>query len=284
MHTLLNLGTLSVTGVSLGGVYTSLAVPTYGICFDVGAALRTHISYQHLFLTHCHSDHVGALTSFLGMRDLMGAKPLTIYVIAEDAGLILDAIELASKLGRYRPKVEVVALRPGDVVDLGRGRTVRAFAAHHVLPCLGYQVTRQVQKLKAKFVGLPGESIAALRANRPVDEVFDLTDVNEFSFVTDTTADVFISEPSILESKVLMCESTFLCDEYGPERARNYSHMHAQEIAAYTRGFQGTDLVLTHFSLVYSPDKVREHVAHQFRDHSFNVHAFAPEENSWWCS
>ena len=63
---------LTIRGRSLGGIYTSVFVPEFGLMFDAGVALRENVGARGICLSHGHADHVGALPAFLGMRVFLG--------------------------------------------------------------------------------------------------------------------------------------------------------------------------------------------------------------------
>ena len=67
MLTSVRAGALTVRGISVGGVYTSLQVPELGVVFDAGAPLRTFGATDTLLLSHGHADHVGSLAALLGL-------------------------------------------------------------------------------------------------------------------------------------------------------------------------------------------------------------------------
>src|SRR4051794_10049514 len=63
MLTTLPAGPYTVRGISVGGVYTSLAVPELGLVLDAGASPRSWGSIDTILLSHGHADHVGALAA-----------------------------------------------------------------------------------------------------------------------------------------------------------------------------------------------------------------------------
>ena len=63
-------------------------------------------------------------------------------------------------------------------------------------------------------------------------------------------------EPSILTSRVLILEATFLDDRKPIEAARAGCHVHLDEILERAERFTGDHLVLMHVSQLYRPDEV----------------------------
>src|SRR5258706_11376643 len=100
-------GPYSVRGISVGGVYTSLAVPELGILFDAGASPRSSCAIDTILLSHGHVDHVGALPALLGIRALSGkTKPPRVIMPVEIVGDLMAALAALSKLQRFALQIE----------------------------------------------------------------------------------------------------------------------------------------------------------------------------------
>ena len=72
MLTTVTAGPFTLRGVSVGGVYTSLAVQELGLLFDAGIPARSLATLDTILLSHGHVDHIGALPALLGIRALHG--------------------------------------------------------------------------------------------------------------------------------------------------------------------------------------------------------------------
>jgi ribonuclease Z len=84
MLTTVTAGPYTIRGVSVGGVYTSLAVPELDLLLDAGIPMRSAAGAGTLLLSHGHADHAGALGAMLGIRALHGQKaPLKLAMPAE---------------------------------------------------------------------------------------------------------------------------------------------------------------------------------------------------------
>ncbi|MBI1396993.1 MAG: MBL fold metallo-hydrolase [Betaproteobacteria bacterium] len=283
MLTELKAGKVTIRGVSVGGVYTALHVPEYDIALDAGIALRSVAGVGTLLLTHGHVDHAGALSTLLGIRALHGhPAPLRVVMPAEIVDHVVAALDAMSALQHWPLVIEPVGLRAGDEFELRPDLLVRAHQAFHVVPCLAYQLIRRVRKLRPEFRGLPGPEIARRRESGDHD-MFTTLDHLEFAYATDTLVSVLDHSPSLLESKVLLLESTFLDARKTLAAARAGCHVHLDELIERADRFRNGDLVLMHLSQIYSPSEVDgildARLPRELRD---RTRAFRPVDNGAW--
>lgn len=271
----------TIRGVSVGGVYTSLYIPELSLLFDCGIPQRSAVGARHLFLSHGHVDHCGALASYLGIRALVGKRrPMRVYMPAEIVDEMKAALEALSKIQRWDLSIEAIGLEPGDRVDIGSDRVVRAFKTFHPVPSLGFLVARKIEKLKPQHRKLEGAEIAARR--RAGEPLFDRIERPELAYATDTLARVLDREPDLLQARVLIAECTFLDDRKSVEAAHAGCHIHLDELIERADSFANEAVVLMHFSQIYKPSSVHEILAERcppaLRD---KVVAFAPRDGDW---
>jgi ribonuclease Z len=279
--TQLSAGPYTIRGVSVGGVYTSLHVPELDVLFDVGIPMRSAAGVGTLLLSHAHSDHIGALVAMLGIRALHGIKkPLRIVMPAEIVATVHEVLAAAVTLQGWPLDIEAIGVIAGDRVPLRRDLEIRAFRTYHPVPSLGYQVLRRAQKLRTEFVGLPGPEIAALRRRGEI--VTDDVDHPELAYATDTLVQVLDREPTMLESRVLLLECTFLDERKTIAAARAGCHIHLDELLERAALITNPHLVLMHFSQLYRPDEVTEILDRRLPPElRSRVLAFAPATGDW---
>jgi ribonuclease Z len=248
-------GPYTIRGVSVGGVYTSLAVPELGLLFDAGIAARSAGGIDTILLSHGHADHVGALPALLGIRALHGkTKPPRVIMPAEIVADLGTALAALTKLQRFPLDIDAVGMLPGDEVELRGDLHVRAVRTFHPVPSLGYLVVRRVAKLRAELHGLPGPEIAARR--RAGEDVHDHEDRLELAYATDTLVSVLDHSPELLQARVLIVECTFLDGRKSLEAARAGCHIHLDEIIERADRFANEHVVVMHLSQLYRPDEV----------------------------
>ncbi len=280
MLTRLQAGPYTICGVSVGGVYTSISVPELDALFDIGIAPRSFVGLDHLFLSHGHADHMGALAGLLGVRGLSRKGAPRTFLPVQIADEIRVAIEALGRIQRYEPTVDWVPVSPGDEYHLHSDLYVRVFPTFHPVPSVGYQLFRRVEKLKPEFLGLPGAEIG--RRKQAGEPLFVTVDRDEVAYATDTTIEVVDREPALYKSRVLILECTFLDDRKDVAESRTRGHIHLDEVIKRADRFENEHLVLMHFSQVYSPAEVRQILEQRCPAHLWDrLSIFAPAKGHW---
>ncbi len=255
----LHLGDLEIEGLSLGGLETTIAVPKWDLCFDVGRCPPFAVKRSTILVTHAHMDHAGGLAYHAAMRDLLGLQPPRYVVPRENFEAFNDLFDVWRRLDRSRLPCEIIPLSPGESVSIGRERRVDAFRSPHRVPCQGYALVSQRSRLLPEFVGLPHGRIQALvLAGTVVTEAFDQIEV---VFCGDTVIDVVDREVAVRTARVLILEVTFLDGKVGVEAARSKGHVHLDEVVERADLFENEHLVFTHFSQRYSTQDVHAIIA-----------------------
>lgn len=248
-------GPYTIRGVSVGGVYTSLHVPELDVLLDVGIPFRSAAGVRTLLLSHAHADHAGSLGSLLGIRALHGIKkPLRVVMPIEIVETLMTALDALAELQRWPFDIVPIGVAPGDVVELAKGVSVRAFRTFHPVPSLGYQLFRRVAKLRPELAGRPRQELMERKsAGEPI--TVD-TEHLELAYATDTLVQVLDHEPAVLESRVLVVECTFLDDRKSRDAARSGCHIHLDELLERADRITNPHVVLMHLSQLYRPDEV----------------------------
>ncbi len=248
-------GPYTIRGISVGGVYTSLAVPELGLVFDAGASPRSAGGIDTILLSHGHADHVGALPALLGIRALHGkTKPPRVVMPVEIIDDLQAALAALSKLQRWPLAIDAIGMAPGDELELRGDLRIRAVRTFHPVPSLGYIVVRRVARLKPELVGMTGPEIAARR--RAGEEVSVYDDRLELAYATDTLVSALDHAPELYTARVLIMECTFLDQRKSLEAARAGCHIHLDEVIERAELFENEHVVLMHFSQLYRPDEI----------------------------
>jgi ribonuclease Z len=60
-------------------------VPSLKIAFDIGRCPQRAVHMEHLFLSHCHLDHVGGAGAYAATRSMLALPPPAVFVPAASA-------------------------------------------------------------------------------------------------------------------------------------------------------------------------------------------------------
>ena len=248
-------GPYTLRGVSLGGVYTSIACPELGLLFDAGIPARSLAAADTILLSHGHVDHVGALPAVLGIRALHGkSKPPRVIMPAEIVDDLMAALNALTNLQHWPLNIEAIGMRAGEERELRGDLRVRAVQTFHPVPSLAYMIMRRISKLKPEFHDLPGPEIAARR--RAGEEMLVHEERAELAYVTDTLISAFDHGPELFNARVLVMECTFLDGKKSLEGARAGCHIHLDEIIERAEKFTNETIVMMHVSQLYRPNEV----------------------------
>ncbi len=269
-----------ISGVSVGGVYTSLLVPELDAIFDVGVAPRSFVGASRLFLSHAHADHVGALPALLGQRGLAGLPAPKIFLPKEIFRNISEGIAAFNRGMHRAVQVQWVAMEPGQEECLGGELWVKAVRTLHSVPSLGYYFFRRVRKLRSEYLEIASSEIAAMR--KQGRQLFQTEERPELAYVTDTLIDVLDRNPELYQVDTLILECTFLDERKNLGETREKFHVHLDEIIERADLFENQQIVLMHFSQVYHPNKMREILKRRLPASLYSkIHAFAPAHGPW---
>ncbi|HJU43029.1 MAG TPA: MBL fold metallo-hydrolase [Vicinamibacterales bacterium] len=203
-----------------------------------------------LAITHGHSDHVLGLPGLVAARKFgKGAvdKPLTILFPEGSRGVQAVRELLGTAYHGVVFPLTWMAVTPGAVVPLGKGRQLEAIGVRHTSnePALGYRVTELRRRLKPQFATMSQADIeAAARAGRR-DEL--LEDASHVVFAH--SGDAMPIDPALVrQADLLVHDATFLEE---PDR-REPIHATTEEALEVAKQAGVKALILYHLSIRYN--------------------------------
>ncbi len=238
-------GELALAGGSRAGEATFVLLPQLRLALDAGRAHRALPPMSTLFLSHGHLDHAGGIPHWASQRYLNAMGAGTILAPAPVAPLVEELLALCARLEGGRPyEVEVRAVAPGERVPLkSRGVHLEPFSTDHWVPTLGCRLVLTRTRLRRELRDLPQEEIARRRLRgEPVTESLEIPFL---SYCADTGPGLFEDNPGVFASEVVLLECSF----YRPqdrERAREYGHLHLEDLVRAAPGWTCRHLVVLH--------------------------------------
>ncbi|MGJ4752076.1 MBL fold metallo-hydrolase [Leptospira kmetyi] len=262
-------------GISEGGIRTSLYLPSLSLMFDIGAQNPNRIHLDNLLLTHSHLDHSSGLPYYISQRSLRKLKPPKIYLPSALEEPMRKILDLYSQIEDFPYAYDMKAVNPGDKIDLDPQHFFSPHKTFHRVPSQGYTIYQKRKKLKKEFQSLPQEELnLALKEKK---EVSEQSETPVISFSGDTKIEYVLEHEDVANSNILFIECTYIDNERDVNKAREWGHIHLDEIIGNLSSFQNEKIVLIHFSKRYSIPYIREILEKRIpKEEKHRFHAFLP--------
>jgi ribonuclease BN (tRNA processing enzyme) len=139
-------------GISGAGHRTTSLIVDDDTLVDCGTGtgsleLPELLSIDRVFVTHSHLDHVALLPMLVDTVGDRRTQPITVYALDETVRILRSHIfnwlvwpDFSTIPNATNPFLQFQSVKVGDVIDIGRGRTVSVLPAHHSVPAVGYSL------------------------------------------------------------------------------------------------------------------------------------------------
>jgi len=241
----LPLGQIHLIGYSVAGEETLVQVPELNVCFDIGRAPYFALTSDIVCLTHGHMDHVAGLPYYLSQRSFQGMKPGTILLPRELERPVDTLLRCWRDIERQATPYKLIGMSPGEVYEVRRDFSIRAFATHHGGPSLGYSLISVREKLRQEYLGLPANELVALKKKGV--EIQYRVEVPLVAYLGDTTMGNVFDHPDVQNAEVLITECTFF-DADHKHKAKAGRHLHLDHFLDAIGNLKNKDIVLIHVS------------------------------------
>jgi ribonuclease Z len=249
---------LTIEGYSRAAVQTYWRLPELKLGFDLGAQPWSFMGTPTWFVSHTHMDHMVALPVYVARRRMMKMEPPVIYLPEAAVDPMHRVLKWFSRMDRGRLPCELIAMRPGDEIELSREHVVTVSATSHTVPSLGFVVWARRRKLRPEYQGLPGEKIRDLRL-AGVDVTAEVR-VPRVAYLGDSAPAGLDACEAMYQSEVLIMEMTFVAPSHKKDKIHKFGHMHLDDFLERTGRFRNELIIASHFSTRYHPNQIRHHV------------------------
>jgi ribonuclease Z len=246
---------IPIEGVSIAGHESFYKLPGFRTLLEAGRAPEDILGFPTVCVSHGHLDHITGLAHYASRRRLARLPTARVFVPSEARALVEQWVEACQKLEHIDYEIEVVAAAPGDRILLRNDLELTVLPGRHRVPTVGYLFSEVKHKLKDEFLDRSGQDIAALRG-RGV-EVTRREEIPLLAYPGDCGHEIFEACPEIFRARVLLLECSFVLPE-DKDRAREYAHIHLDDILERAHLFENERVVLTHFSQRYRPEEIRQ--------------------------
>jgi ribonuclease Z len=250
------IGGFKVIGRSIAGNATSLIFPELDICFDVAqGASKYFMSVNNFLISHGHADHAAGIPFIASQKSLNHLKGPRFFMPEEIVEPMHEIMRQWQKIENHDYPYEFVPVRDGETYDLKGDYFFKVFPTPHRVPSFGYTVFRRTRKLKAEFLNAERADIIAKRESGV--QLYDFGQEPLITFTGDTKIEFIESRPWVKNSKILFVEATYLDEKKTVENAREWGHIHLDEIVSNLKHLNCEQIVLIHFSRRYSRNDIR---------------------------
>lgn len=245
---------IPIEGVSIAGHESFYKLPTLRTLLEFGRAPEDVVGYASVCVSHGHLDHMAGLAHYASRRRLADLPTARVLVPAEAAPDVRQWVEACQRLERIDYDLEIVPASPGDRLPLRHDLELTVLPGRHRVPTVGYLFSEVRHKLREELLGKEGSEIAALRASGV--EVTRPERIPLLAYPGDSSAEILEICPELFGARVLLLECSFISPE-DRGRARDYGHIHLDDVIEYAGRFENEAIVLTHFSQRYTPAEIR---------------------------
>ncbi|MCO5607799.1 hypothetical protein L7F22_062000 [Adiantum nelumboides] len=106
---------------------------------------------------------MGGVAMYVATRGLYRMKPPTVVVPKCIKETVEKLFEVYRQLDGSELKHNLIGLDVGETYNMGKALMAKAFKTYHVIPSQGYIIYSVRHKLKAEYLGLPGNDIKNLK-------------------------------------------------------------------------------------------------------------------------
>ncbi|MCM2282832.1 MAG: MBL fold metallo-hydrolase [Bdellovibrionaceae bacterium] len=245
-----------LVGYSMAGITTSIAMPEADVVFDVAQGLPFQMNIPNICLTHGHMDHASGVPYVIGQKSMQGQIQPNFYMPSALVQPMREMMRIWERIEDHTYQYQFVGVEAGRSYPLKSPYFFRTFPTSHRVPSVGYTVFEKRKHLKDEYKNLTRDELIELR--RQGVELEEHIEDPLMSFTGDTRIEFLDGAPWVKKSKVLVTEVTFVDSAKSIENAREWGHLHLDELLPRLDSLKCEKVVLIHISARYTTKKVLE--------------------------
>ncbi len=257
-------GEIKFVGYSLAGISTSIAMPDADVLFDVAQGLPYQTPFNTILLTHAHMDHAAGIPYLISQKS-MQRRPTPVVIMPEEAvDPMKRLMSIWHEIDQFEYPFIFRSVKAGEEIPLKSGYFAKTFPTYHRVPSQGYTIFKRRKQLKAQYAKASPQELGTLR--REGVELEELIEDNLVSFTGDTKIE-FLESEQARKSKILFVEATYWTDAKSVANAREWGHIHFDELLPKLATLENERIVLIHASARHTTREIREIIDARVPEH-----------------
>lgn len=256
--------TVKLVGYSLAGITTSIAFPDADVCFDVGQGLPFQIPFPNILITHGHMDHASGLPYLIAMKSMTSQPVPQIHMPKSLKDPMTKIMRIWSDMDGHEYRYNFIPVTEGKDIPLKAPYFARSFPTFHRVPSHGYTIFEKKKHLKPEYRDLPPNELGILRRKGTVLDEY--TEEALLSFTGDTKIE-FLDSPQVRQSRILLMEVTYWDKKKSVENAREWGHIHLDELIPRLPELKCEKIVLIHASARYNTPYLQQILEARIPEH-----------------
>jgi ribonuclease Z len=243
-------GDLQFVGFTLAGISTSVVFKNAQMAFDVGQGLPFQMGVRRILLTHGHLDHAAGVPYLIAQRNMQSQPQNDVFTPPGLAGPLDKILRLWQEIDQHDYAYTMNPVAPGTMIDVDKQFCFKPFRTVHRVESQGYLVYQKKKRLKEALREAGKEAI--LEARRRGEDVNEAYLEPAVAFTGDTQGEFIEGDPDVARARVLFVECTFFGEAKTVAHARQWGHLHFDELRGLLPRLKNERIALIHASVRYS--------------------------------
>ena len=254
----------TLTGYSRAAKNTCFYIPEMKVMLDAG--IEHDYIPDHVFITHCHSDHsknipqcIIQICNFKSKN----RKKVNVYVPIEMVNKVRNYIDSFYVMSKNNPnqksalRYNLIGVQENTRINItirNIDYVIEIIKCHHTVPCVGYGFIEVRKRLKLEYNALSKSELITLKKSGV--EISETYEHPQFCYLGDTTEKVFEDTPTLTQKyNFIMVECSFITKDQS-DHALQKGHTVIDNLEPIIIQNSDKTFLLYHFSDRYERDEI----------------------------